>query len=46
MCNNFFKKKLVQKKLFALLTKEKQPKINGKLLTPPFFHLFTVYVKN
>ena len=44
----FFKKKLFResmKKFVALLTKKKQLRINGKMITPTFFKLYTVYIK-
>ena len=33
------------KKFVALLTKEKQPRMNEKMLTPTFFELYAVYIK-
>ena len=33
------------KKFVALLIKEKQPAMNGKIMTPTFFELYTVYIK-
>ena len=33
------------KKFVALLTKKKQLRINGKMITPTFFKLYTVYIK-
>ena len=33
------------KKFVALLTKEKQPRMNGKMLALAFFELYTVYIK-
>ena len=32
------------KKFVALITKEKRPKINGKVMTATFFQLYTVRV--
>ena len=33
------------KKFVALLMREKQPGMNGKMMTPTFFELYTVYIK-
>ena len=33
------------KKFFALLTNEKQPRMNEKMLALAFFELYTVYIK-
>ena len=33
------------KKFVALLTKEKRPRMNEKMMTPTFFELYTVYIK-
>ena len=33
------------KKAIALLMWEKQPGMNGKMMTPNFFKLYTVYIK-
>ena len=33
------------KKFFVLLTKEKRPRMNEKMMTPTFFELYTVYIK-
>ena len=33
------------KKFVALLTEEKWPRMNGKV-TPTFFQLYTLYIKN
>ena len=33
------------KKFVALLTKEKQPRMNGKMSTPTFYELYAVYIK-
>ena len=33
------------KKFVALLMKEKRPGMNGKMMTPTFFKLYTVYIK-
>ena len=32
------------KKFVALLVKEKWPGMNGKIMTPTFFELYTVYI--
>ena len=33
------------KKFVALLTKEKWPRMNEKMMTPTFFKIYTVYIK-
>ena len=33
------------KKFVALLTMEKRPRMNEKMMTPTFFELYTVYIK-
>ena len=33
------------KKFVALLMKEKRPEMNGKMMTPTFFELYSVYIK-
>ena len=33
------------KKFVALLTKEKRPRMNEKMMTPTFFELYTVFIK-
>ena len=33
------------KKFVALLTKEKQPRMNGKMSTLTFYELYAVYIK-
>ena len=33
------------KKFVALLMREKRPGMNGKMMTPTFFELYTVYIK-
>ena len=37
--------KELMKKAIALLMWEKQPGMNGKMMTPTFFKLYTVYIK-
>ena len=44
----FFKTNLFKewmKKFVALLMREKWPEMNGKMMTPTFFELYTVYIK-
>ena len=36
----------MKQKFVALLTKEKQLRMNWKMITPTFFELHTVYIKN
>ena len=48
MCKPFKKTNLfkeLMKKFVALLTREKQPRMNGEM-TPTFFQLYTLYIKN
>ena len=33
------------KKFVALLTREKWPRMNEKMMTPTFFEIYTVYIK-
>ena len=33
------------KKFVPLLTKEKRPRMNEKMMTPTFFEVYTVYIK-
>ena len=33
------------KKFVPLLTKEKRPRMNEKMMTPTFFEIYTVYIK-
>ena len=37
--------KELMKKAIALLMWEKQPGMNGKMMTPTFFKLYTMYIK-
>ena len=41
---NLFKE--LMKKFVTLLMREKRPGINGKIMAPTFFELYTVYIKN
>ena len=49
MCKHFLKTNLFKeqmKKIVVLLKKEKQPKMNGKMIIQTFFQLYTLHTKN
>ena len=49
MCKHFLKTNLFKeqmKKIAVLLKKEKQPRMNGKMIIPTFFQLYTLHINS